>query len=63
LADGDVTKILVAVRGLLGSMFLEDLAQKTKRGLVGRVKGGRIPGGRCYGYDFVRNGEDRGKRA
>jgi site-specific DNA recombinase len=26
------------------------------------VKAGRIPGGRCYGYDVVRDGEDRGKR-
>lgn len=63
LADGDVTKILVAVKGLLGSMFLDDLAQKTRRGQVGRVRAGRIPGGRCYGYDVVRDGEDRGKRA
>jgi DNA invertase Pin-like site-specific DNA recombinase len=49
LADGDVNKMLVAVKGLLGSMFLDDLAQKTKRGQVGRVKVGRNPGGRCYG--------------
>ena len=62
LADGDVNKMLVAVKGLLGSMFLDDLAQKTKRGQVGRVKAGRIPGGRSYGYDVVRDGEDRGKR-
>ena len=62
LADGDVNKMLVAVKGLLGSMFLDDLAQKTKRGQVGRVKAGRIPGGRCYGYDVVRDGDDRGRR-
>ena len=37
--------MLVAVKGLLGSMFLDDPAQKTKRGQVGRVKAGRIPGG------------------
>jgi len=62
LADGDVTKVLVAVKGLLGSIFLDDLAQKTKRGQVGRVKAGRIPGGRCYGYDVVQDGADRGLR-
>lgn len=43
-------------------MFLDDLAQKTKRGQVGRVKAGRIPGGRCHGYNVVRHGEDHGKR-
>ena len=62
LADGDVTKILVAVKGLLGSMFLDDLAQKTRRGQVGRVRAGRIPGGRCYGYDVARDGEECGRR-
>jgi hypothetical protein len=62
LADGDVNKMLVAVKGLLGSLFLDDLAQKTKRGQVGRVKAGRIPGGRCYGYDVVRDGQEGGKR-
>jgi site-specific DNA recombinase len=62
LADGDVTKVLVAIKGLLGSLFLDDLAQKTKRGQVGRVKAGRIPGGRCYGYDVVQDGSDRGLR-
>jgi site-specific DNA recombinase len=62
LADGDVNKMLVAVKGLLGSLFLDDLAQKTKRGQVGRVKAGRIPGGRCYGYDVVRDSQEGGKR-
>ena len=62
MADGAVTKILVAVKGLLGSMFLDDLAQKTRRGQAGRVRAGRIPGGRCYGYDVVRDGEERGRR-
>jgi len=61
LAAGDVTKVLVAIKGLLGSIFLDDLAQKTKRGQVGRVKAGRIPGGRCYGHDVVQDG-DRGLR-
>lgn len=45
LDDGDVNKMHVAVKGLLGSMFLDDLAQKSKRGQVGRVKAGRIPRG------------------
>ena len=44
------------------SMFLDDLAQKTKRGQVGRVKAGRIPGGRCYGYDVVPSIDERGQR-
>jgi hypothetical protein len=42
--------------------YLDDLAQKTRRGQVGRVRAGRIPGGRSYGYDIVAIGEDRGQR-
>jgi DNA invertase Pin-like site-specific DNA recombinase len=63
LADGDVGKMHVGIKGMLASMFLDDLAQKTKRGQVGRVKAGRIPGGRCYGYDVVPSIDERGQRA
>ncbi len=63
LADGDVGKMHVGIKGMLASMFLDDLAQKTKRGQVGRVKAGRIPGGRCYGYDVVPSIGERGQRA
>jgi hypothetical protein len=47
---------------MIASIYLDDLAQKTRRGQVGRVRAGRIPGGRSYGYDVVANGEDRGQR-
>jgi site-specific DNA recombinase len=52
----------VGLKGMIASMFLDDLAQKTKRGQVGRVKAGRIPGGRCYGYDVVPSIDERGQR-
>ena len=63
LADGAMDKTRVAIKGLVASIFLDDLAQKTRRGQVGRVKAGRIPSGRSYGYDVVRGDEqDRGRR-
>ena len=63
LADGQVSEIHVGLKGTMASLFLKDLAQKTRRGQIGRVKAGRIPGGRSYGYDVVRAGEnDRGRR-
>jgi DNA invertase Pin-like site-specific DNA recombinase len=61
LADGQMDKTRVAIKGLVASIFLDDLAQKTRRGQAGRVRAGRIPGGRLYGYDVV-PGEDRGQR-
>ncbi len=53
LADGVVNKMHVGLKGLISSIYLDDLAQKTRRGQVGRVREGRFPGGRCYGYDNV----------
>jgi site-specific DNA recombinase len=61
LADGEMDKTRVAIKGLVGSIFLDDLRQKVKRGQKGRLQAGRIPGGRCYGYD-VPKGEERGLR-
>lgn len=62
LADGHVSEIHVGLKGTMAALFLKDLAQKTKRGQMGRVKAGRIPGGKSYGYDVVHSGEDRGRR-
>lgn len=62
LADGHVSEIHVGLKGTMAALFLKDLAQKTRRGQIGRVKAGRIPGGRSYGYDVVPSGEDRGRR-
>ncbi len=63
LADGLITELHVGLKGTMSALFLKDLAQKTRRGQVGRVKAGRIPGGKSYGYDIVRTGEERGQRA
>jgi site-specific DNA recombinase len=37
----------------MNALFLKDLAQKTRRGLQGRVLQGLSGGGVCYGYDLV----------
>ncbi len=63
LADGEVGKLHVGLKGIIASIYLDDLAQKTRRGQAGRVKAGRIPGGKSYGYDVIRDGEERGRRA
>lgn len=62
LADGAVSEIHVGLKGTMSALFLKDLAQKTRRGQLGRVKAGRIPGGKSYGYDVVRS-DDRGQRS
>lgn len=62
LADGLVSEIHVGLKGTMSALFLKDLAQKTRRGQIGRVKAGRIPGGKSYGYDVVDGADDRGRR-
>ena len=53
LSHGKVGDLHVSISGLLGEMFIKNLAQKTRRGLEGRVRAGKSGGGLCYGYDVV----------
>ncbi len=55
--DGEVGTIHIGIKGLLGELYLADLAQKTKRGMQAVVNGGRQAGGKSYGYDKTGTGE------
>ena len=48
--DGTAGEIHVGVKGLVGALYLKDLAQKTKRGQAGVIRDGRHNGGRSFGY-------------
>ncbi|MFC5423007.1 recombinase family protein [Bosea eneae] len=50
LADGEVSEMHVGIKGTMSALFLKGLAQKTRRGLAGRVREGMSAGGRAYGY-------------
>jgi len=39
----------------MNALFLKDLADKTRRGLQGRVEDGKSAGGLCYGYRVVKS--------
>ena len=54
LAEGEITELHVGLKGTMNQLFLKDLADKTRRGLRGRVEAGRSGGGNSYGYDVVR---------
>lgn len=64
LSEGEVRELHIGLKGTMGALFLKDLADKTRRGLRGRVEKGRSGGGLCYGYDVVRTADpdDRGER-
>jgi DNA invertase Pin-like site-specific DNA recombinase len=54
LAEGEITHLHVGFKGTMNALFLKDLADKTRRGLRGRVEAGKSGGGLCYGYRVVR---------
>jgi site-specific DNA recombinase len=54
LAEGEITHLHVGFKGTMNALFLKDLAEKTHRGLRGRVEAGKSGGGLCYGYRVVR---------
>ncbi|MBL4871942.1 MAG: recombinase family protein [Rhodobacteraceae bacterium] len=53
LAEGIVSELHIGLKGTMNALFLKDLAQKTKRGLRGRVEQGLSGGGKSYGYKVV----------
>jgi site-specific DNA recombinase len=58
LAEGDITHLHVCLKGTMNALFLKDLADKTRRGLRGRVELGKSGGGLCYGYKVTRATHD-----
>lgn len=53
-AEGEINELHIGLKGTMNALFLKDLAAKTRRGQVGRVAAGKIPGGNSYGYRIVR---------
>jgi site-specific DNA recombinase len=54
LAEGDISELHIGLKGTMGALYLKDLAQKTHRGLEGRVRAGRSAGGLSFGYRPLR---------
>jgi DNA invertase Pin-like site-specific DNA recombinase len=54
IAEDEITELHVGLKGAMSALYLKDLAQKTRRGLEGRVRQGRSAGGLSYGYRIVR---------
>ncbi len=50
-SEGAIGELQIGFTGTMSAVFLKNLGDKTRRGQVGRVAAGRIPGGLCYGYE------------
>jgi site-specific DNA recombinase len=54
IAEGDITHLHIGFKGTMNALFLKDLAEKTHRGLRGRIEDGKSAGGLCYGYRVLK---------
>ncbi len=60
IAEGEITKLHIGMKGTMNSVFLDDLKDKTRRGLHAATLEGKVIG--CsYGYDVVREYDARGE--
>ena len=50
VAEGAITQMHIGFGGTMSALFLQNLAQKTHRGLEGRVRAGGSGGGLSFGY-------------
>jgi len=60
LAEGDISELHIGLKGTMGALYLKDLAQKTHRGLEGRIRQGRSIGQPPYGYRILRRLDGNG---
>ena len=58
LAEGDITHLHIGLKGTMNALFLKELAEKTRRGLRGRIELGKAGGGVSFGYRIVRRFEN-----
>lgn len=54
LSEGEISTLHIGLKGTMNAMHLKDLADKTRRGMRGKVKNGKSGGGLAYGYRVVR---------
>ena len=61
LSEGEISNLHIGLKGTMNALFLKDLADKTRRGLRGRVEDGKSGGGLTYGYDVVKKFDGNGE--
>ena len=61
LSEGEISTLHIGLKGTMNAIFLKDLADKTRRGLRGRVEKGKSGGGLAYGYKVVKKQNSEGE--
>lgn len=50
LSEGLLSELHIGMKGSMNAIFIKDLSDKTRRGLMGRALAGKCAGGKAYGY-------------
>lgn len=61
VAEGVINELHIGFKSTMNALYLKDLADKTRRGMIASVLRGAVPGGRTYGYDIVHQLDERGE--
>ncbi|MFI0416398.1 MAG: recombinase family protein [Candidatus Thiodiazotropha sp.] len=61
LSEGEISSLHIGLKGTMNALFLKDLADKTRRGLQGRVEKGKSGGGIAYGYRVLKTFDAQGE--
>lgn len=59
VSEGPINELHIGFKGTMNALYIADLADKTRRGMIAAVLKGAVPGGRTYGYDLVHQLDDR----
>jgi DNA invertase Pin-like site-specific DNA recombinase len=57
MSEGEVGALHVGLKGTMNALFLKDLADKTRRGMRGKLEKGKAVAGLSYGYSTTAVGE------
>ena len=57
LSEGEISPLHVGLKGTMNALFLKDLADKTRRGMRGKLEKGQAVAGLSYGYRVTTVGE------
>ncbi len=61
VSEGEISNLHIGLKVTMNALYLQDLADKTRRGLRGRIEAGKSGGGLCYGYDVVKRVDENGE--
>lgn len=61
IAEGVINELHIGLKGTMNALYLSDLADKTRRGMVAAVLAGSVPGGKTFGYDLVSKFNEKGE--